>query len=115
MLAMKSYEQNEGFSVMTADEMYFVNGGSGNSSGIGGGIAETAIGVGIMAAGMVAAAAAPATAGISALGAAEAFCAGATLTAYGIGRLTGAHSGSVGSDVVSAAEPAETGLAGLHR
>jgi len=28
MLALKSYEQNEGFSVMTADEMYFVNGGS---------------------------------------------------------------------------------------
>ena len=28
MLAMKSYEMNEGFSVMTADELYFVNGGS---------------------------------------------------------------------------------------
>ena len=28
MLTMKSYEQNEGFSVMTADELYYVNGGS---------------------------------------------------------------------------------------
>ena len=114
MLAMKSYEQNEGFSVMTADEMYFVNGGSGFSSNIGYGIAETVGGIGLMTAGMIAAAAAPATAGISALGAAEAFCAGATITAYGIGRLSGAHSGSIGSDVASAAEPAETGLAGLH-
>jgi len=52
MLAMKSYEQNEGFSVKTADEIYFVNGGSGHSSGIGGGIAETAIGIGIMAGSM---------------------------------------------------------------
>jgi len=32
MLAMKSYEQNEGFSVMTADEMYYVNGGSWSAS-----------------------------------------------------------------------------------
>lgn len=31
MLAMRSYEQNEGFSVMTADELFYVNGGSGSS------------------------------------------------------------------------------------
>ena len=35
MLAMRSYEQNEGFSVMTADELYYVNGGSGSSVSIG--------------------------------------------------------------------------------
>jgi hypothetical protein len=32
MLAMRSYEQNEGFSVMTADELYFINGGSGSGN-----------------------------------------------------------------------------------
>ena len=67
MLAMKSYEQNEGFSVMTADEMYFVNGGSGNSSGIGYGIAETVGGIGLMAAGMVVSAAEPAETGLAGL------------------------------------------------
>lgn len=29
MLALKSYEQENGFSVMTADELYYINGGSG--------------------------------------------------------------------------------------
>ena len=28
MLALQSYEQNEGFSVMSTDELYFINGGS---------------------------------------------------------------------------------------
>lgn len=27
MLALQSYEQNNGFSVMSADELYFINGG----------------------------------------------------------------------------------------
>ena len=28
MLALQSYEQNNGFSAMSADELYFINGGS---------------------------------------------------------------------------------------
>ncbi len=32
MLAVNSYEQNEGFSVIGADELFFINGGSGTSS-----------------------------------------------------------------------------------
>jgi len=28
MLALKSYEQNNGFSAMSTDELYFINGGS---------------------------------------------------------------------------------------
>jgi hypothetical protein len=50
MLAMKSYEQNEGFSVMTADEMYFVNGGS--MSNFTTGVVETVGGVALMAGGL---------------------------------------------------------------
>ena len=33
MLAVNSYEQNEGFSVIGADELFFINGGSGAPSG----------------------------------------------------------------------------------
>ena len=75
MLALQSYEQASGFSVLTADELYYVNGGSG----VGTGIALMATGVVCMAGGMIQAATAPATAGISAVGAAGAFCTGATL------------------------------------
>ena len=32
MLAVNSYEQNEGFSVIGADELFFINGGSGASA-----------------------------------------------------------------------------------
>ena len=32
MLALKSYEQNEGFSTINADELFFINGGSGTTS-----------------------------------------------------------------------------------
>lgn len=28
MIALKGYEQNKGFSVMSTDELYFINGGS---------------------------------------------------------------------------------------
>ena len=31
MLALKSYEQSTGFSALSADELYFINGGSGLS------------------------------------------------------------------------------------
>lgn len=34
MLALKSYEQSNGFSAMSTDELYFVNGGSGISSSL---------------------------------------------------------------------------------
>ncbi len=32
MLALTSYEQSNGFSALNADELYFINGGSGNSN-----------------------------------------------------------------------------------
>ncbi len=32
MLALESYEQSNGFSAMSADELFFINGGSGNQS-----------------------------------------------------------------------------------
>lgn len=35
MLALQSYEQASGFSVLTADELYYVNGGSFSWSGLG--------------------------------------------------------------------------------
>ena len=31
MLALRSYGQSNGFSVMDADELFFINGGSGNT------------------------------------------------------------------------------------
>ena len=34
MLALQSYEQASGFSVLTADELYYVNGGSCNFSNL---------------------------------------------------------------------------------
>lgn len=36
MLALKSYEQANGFSVLTEDELFFINGGSGESISIDG-------------------------------------------------------------------------------
>ena len=33
MLALKSYEQTTGFSVLNTDELFFINGGSGTGSG----------------------------------------------------------------------------------
>ena len=35
MLALQSYEQASGFSVLTADELYYINGGSFSWSGLG--------------------------------------------------------------------------------
>ena len=35
MLALQSYEQSNGFAVMTADELYYVNGGSSSFSASG--------------------------------------------------------------------------------
>lgn len=35
MLALQSYEQSNGFAVMTADELFYVNGGSSSFSGSG--------------------------------------------------------------------------------
>ena len=72
MLAMKSYEQNEGFSVMTADEMYFVNGGSGFSWG-GFGVA---VGIGAVTGGL-------AGAGIGGIGAVPGAIGGACLGGIG--------------------------------
>lgn len=106
MLALQSYEQASGFSVLTEDELYYVNGGSG----VGTGIALMATGVVCMAGGMIQAATAPATAGISAVGAAGAFCTGATLFAYGLGAVTGTYDGSYGATVVDALSPTITSL-----
>ena len=39
MLALQSYEQASGFSVLTADELYYVNGGSFSWSGRGSAVA----------------------------------------------------------------------------
>ena len=39
MLALQSYEQASGFSVLTADELYYVNGGSFSLSGLGSAVA----------------------------------------------------------------------------
>lgn len=39
MLALQSYEQASGFSVLTADELYYVNGGSFSWSGLGSAVA----------------------------------------------------------------------------
>lgn len=39
MLVLQSYEQASGFSVLTADELYYVNGGSFSWSGLGSAIA----------------------------------------------------------------------------
>lgn len=33
MLALKSYEKTEGFSVLNSDELFFINGGSGGPLG----------------------------------------------------------------------------------
>ena len=45
MLALQSYEQASGFSVLTADELYYVNGGSFSWSGLGSAVA-VAVGAG---------------------------------------------------------------------
>ena len=39
MLALQSYEQASGFSVLTADELYYVNGESFSWSGLGSAVA----------------------------------------------------------------------------
>ena len=45
MLALQSYEQASGFSVLTADELYYVNGGRFSWSGLGSAVA-VAVGAG---------------------------------------------------------------------
>ena len=107
MLALTSYEQSNGFSALNADELYFINGGSG----VGTGVALIATGVVCMAGGMIAAATAPATAGMSAVGAAGAFCTGATLVAYGLGSVTGSYNGNYGETVVNAVMPIPASVA----
>ena len=47
MLALQSYEQASGFSVLTADELYYVNGGSFSWPGLGNAVAVGA-GTGVM-------------------------------------------------------------------
>ena len=39
MLVLQSYEQASGFSVLTADELYYINGGSFSWSGLGSAVA----------------------------------------------------------------------------
>ena len=41
MLALQSYEQANGFSAVSADELYFINGGSGSWSFSNGGLTYT--------------------------------------------------------------------------
>ena len=47
MLALQSYEQASGFSVLTADELYYVNGGSFSWSGLGIAVAGAAAMAGV--------------------------------------------------------------------
>ena len=42
MLALQSYEQSNGFSVLTSDELYYVNGGSVTASQVWTGVAIVA-------------------------------------------------------------------------
>lgn len=47
MLALQSYEQASGFFVLTADELYYVNGGSFSWSGLGTAVAGAAAMAGV--------------------------------------------------------------------
>lgn len=67
MLTLQSYEQASGFSVITADELYYVNGGSGN---------QTACAIAVFACTIGAVLCPPAAAGLTIVGA------GIALAAY---------------------------------
>lgn len=56
MLALQSYEQASGFSVLTADELYYVNGGSVTFSTVMG-VISASLGIVTLGAGMIASAA----------------------------------------------------------
>lgn len=61
MLALQSYEQSNGFSVLTADELYYVNGGSVSATTVLGVITAGATVVGLIAGGIATAASTPVT------------------------------------------------------
>lgn len=107
MLALTSYEQSNGFSAVTADELYFINGGSG----VGTGIALIATGVGLWIAGMGAAASTPATNVAGGIAAAESVCAGTVAIALGIGALTGSYDGNYAEGIRDAVMPTEKDVA----